>query len=267
MVGLNSRKVLPLFGFIGLIVIFLAACGSSSTATPTSTPSPTSTSTPTPQVPEKDGEDAIAGELPDQIFAAHFVDSSPKHGDVFALAPQKVVINFNFTLHDNSSITVTKNGAPVQTDPIVIDDTRLSMSVSLPSTTGDGLYVVDYMACWPDGSCHDGRSAFSVDSSVKASYLDMRGKAEVQIDMKDTSFQPASIIISKGTKVVWTNQEAVTHFVNTDPHLSHNALPALNSLEINQGESYSFTFNEAGEKHYHCSAHYPQGMVARIIVE
>ncbi|MBM3947272.1 MAG: plastocyanin, partial [SAR202 cluster bacterium] len=71
---------------------------------------------------------------------------------------------------------------------------------------------------------------------------------------------------SQGTKVVWTNNEAVPHFVNTDPHPSHNNLPGLNSLDLREGQSYTFTFVQAGEWAYHCSAHYPQGMVGSVLV-
>ena len=43
-------------------------------------------------------------------------------------------------------------------------------------------------------------------------------------------------------------------------------LPDLNSLDIGQGKSYSYTFGRAGEWAYHCSAHYPQGMVGSVLV-
>ena len=72
--------------------------------------------------------------------------------------------------------------------------------------------------------------------------------------------------MSKGTKVVWTNGDGVAHFVNTDPHPSHNVLADLNSLDLAQGQSYSFTFTEVGEWGYHCSAHY-LSMVGRVIVQ
>jgi plastocyanin len=94
----------------------------------------------------------------------------------------------------------------------------------------------------------------------------MTGKSEVMVDMKDLKFQPARIVVSRGTKVTWVNKEATIHFVNTDPHPSHNNLPGLNSLDVKEGQAYSYAFNQAGEWAYHCSAHFPQGMVGSVIV-
>ncbi len=215
---------------------------------------------------EKPGDAMMMEKLPDQKFAAHFVDSAPAHGDAFALVPERVVINFDFTLQSSSSIQVTRDNQSVQTGPVTLGERNLSMSVTLPDDAGNGAYHVTYRACWPDTSCHDGEFGFTVDSAAKASYLDMSGKTEVQIDMRNIAFQSDKITVSRGTKVVWVNRDAATHFVNTDPHPSHNSLPGLNSLEIKTGESFSFTFEEPGEYAYHCSAHVPQNMVGRIIV-
>jgi plastocyanin/methionine-rich copper-binding protein CopC len=208
-----------------------------------------------------------AAKLPDQLFAAHFVDSTPGHGQEFAQVPNRVLINFNFNLADNSSITVTKSGVPVAAGPATVQGgRRLELTSGLAGVQGDGVYLVNYKACWPDRSCHDGQFAFRVDGSKKSAYLDKTGGGEVAVSMKDLAFSPARILISKGAKVTWTNDDAVPHFVNTDPHPDHNYLPALNSVELKPGQSYSYTFTEAGEWPYHCSLHFPQNMVASVIV-
>lgn len=212
------------------------------------------------------GEEGKA-ELPAQQFAAHYVDSAPVHGAVYAVVPDKVLINFNFTLAEPSSITVTKDGKAAQTATASITGANsLVLTTPLPQNGGDGLYVVSYRACWPDRSCHDGQFAFRVGSKVAGTYVDMTGKAEVAVEMRGLKFSPARIVVSRGTKVVWTNREAVPHFVNTDPHPSHNNLPGLNSLELGEGKGYHFTFDQVGEWAYHCSAHYPQGMVGSVLV-
>jgi len=205
--------------------------------------------------------------LPDQMFAAHFTDSAPKHGDAFAKVPEKVVINFNFTLGDNSAINVAKDDKPVTAGSVVVASNKLSMSATLPKDAGDGLYVVKYKACWPDKSCHDGLIAFKVDSKMGKLYTDMTGKAEVTIHLKDVQFNPGKVIVSQGTRVTWVNDDPYTHFVNSDPHPSHNALPALNTLELEKGDSFAFTFDQPGEIAYHCSAHVPDGMIGRVVVD
>ena len=214
---------------------------------------------------KKDGDAMM--ELPEQRFAAHFVDSAPAHGDAFTVVPEKVLINTDFTLNEISSITVQVDGEPIAAGPTTLGQRKLSMAAALPSDAGDGLYVVAYTACWPDQSCHEGQFAFTVDSEKGSAYLDMTGQAEVAVSMKDLRFGPAAIVVSKGTKVTWKNDDAAVHFVNSDPHPSHNFLDSLNSLELNQSDSFSYTFDEAGEWPYHCSLHVPDGMVGRVVVQ
>ncbi|MBI4790917.1 MAG: copper resistance protein CopC [Chloroflexi bacterium] len=229
---------------------------------------PKETTSPEAMMPkETTSPEAMMGKLPDQITAAHFVDSAPKHGDKFAQAPTQILINFNFTLHEDSAITVTRDGAAVDVGKPTLGEKKLSLSATLPSNAGDGLYVVKYKACWPDRSCHDGVFAFTVDSKMKGTYLDLTGKSEVTVRLKGIQFSPQLIMVSRGTKVTWVNDDPVVHFVNSDPHPSHNVVATLNSLEIQNGESFSYTFDQAGEWAIHCSAHVPQNMLARVIVD
>ena len=264
----RNRKVF-LIGVAGVLLLVGAACSSSKPAAPPASAQDKVAMEAKAMAEKKAMEEKAAMEktdLPKQLIAPHFVDSSPMHGEVFKQAPEAVVINFNFNLHEKSGISVTRDGAAVAAGKATIDPKQLAMRATLGKNSGDGLYLVSYKACWPDGSCHDGQFAFRVDSKV-AAYQVMTGKQEVAIPQENLKFNPANIVVSKGTKVTWTNRDDVIHFVNTDPHPSHNVLPTLNSQPINKGESYSFTVNDTGEWGYHCSAHVPQGMVAHIIVQ
>lgn len=104
---------------------------------------------------------AMPRKLPDQRLSPHFVISSPKHGETLAQAPERIQINFDFTLHESSAIAVTRNDAPVQIGAIPVNPRGLVLAATLPDA-GEGLYVVGYKACWPDRSCHDGQFAFTV---------------------------------------------------------------------------------------------------------
>lgn len=101
-------------------------------------------------------------EFPPQQFAAHFVDSMPMHEATLDKLPAQVVLNFNFTLSDASTITIEKDGKEVKTGAGKLGDKRLSMSTEIPSDAGAGLYLIKYKACWPDNSCHNGQFAFAV---------------------------------------------------------------------------------------------------------
>lgn len=253
--------------------VFVAGCTQAPTAAPAATPG---------GVMEKKEGEAMKKEAPAmekkegammekaaQIKAPHFVDSIPGHGGVYAKPPARVLINFDFDLHPNSLITVTKDGADAIGGPTVVGANKLSIS-ALVKGLGDGTYVVNYSACWPDRSCHQGQFSFTVNGSSLAGYQDLRSQSSVTVSMKNIAFSPEKIRVSPGTKVVFVNDDPVEHFVNTDPHPSHNDLPSLNSRGLAQGATYEYTFSEKGEYHYHCSAHVlglARPMVGVILVE
>jgi plastocyanin len=70
------------------------------------------------------------------------------------------------------------------------------------------------------------------------------------VSIKDYAFTPASITVKKGTTVTWTNADSVGHTVT---ETDGQAGPSSGTLD--QGKSYSFTFNTAGTFHYECKIH------------
>lgn len=75
------------------------------------------------------------------------------------------------------------------------------------------------------------------------------------IDIMDFAFNPDTITVAKGTTVTWTNKDSAPHTVKGT---------AFTSETLNQGQSYSYTFNEAGTFDYQCSIH--PSMRAKVIV-
>jgi plastocyanin len=157
------------------------------------------------------------------------------------------------------------NGIEYATGETIIDENKLAMRRTMDSNAPDGLYEVTYKACWPDGSCHDGYFRFAIDRSIVQVYEDLRGRSEVAVAMQNIAFLPRDIYISRGTKVIWTNEDGVTHYVNTDSHPAHTYYPEMNSRALNEGATYSITFDTPGIYLYHCSAH--TNMEGSIIVE
>ena len=68
------------------------------------------------------------------------------------------------------------------------------------------------------------------------------------VDIRSMSFQPASVQVSVGATVTWTNFDGVNHTVTSDPG-------AFGSGSLTDGDTYSYTFNTAGAFPYHCSTH------------
>lgn len=71
-------------------------------------------------------------------------------------------------------------------------------------------------------------------------------------------FEPASITVSDGTTVTWTNNDNFTHNVRLIDD-------GGDVLDLPPGESVSFTFTGAGEHRYDCSFH-PTDMTGVVVV-
>ena len=115
------------------------------------------------------GEDGNDGSLPDQVVVPNFDTSYPIHGEVLKKPPGRIDINFKLELQEGSSFSVLRDGEPVSVGEIVISQDpwlyALSMGASIETGSDEGVYQVDFLACWEDGSCNDGTLAFIVDST------------------------------------------------------------------------------------------------------
>lgn len=69
-----------------------------------------------------------------------------------------------------------------------------------------------------------------------------------EVFIQGMAFSPSSITITAGTAVTWTNKDAVTHNVTSNPAL-------FSSGSLGSGETYSFTFMNKGTYSYTCTIH------------
>lgn len=198
--------------------------------------------------------------------SAHYESNTPKHGSILAAAPINVVVDFNFDLANGSDIKITKDGTDYEIGETVIDTNNLAMRRKIDPSSSDGTYTVAYIACWADGSCHDGQFQFKIDRSKKSEFTDMTGQKEVTVNLQNYAFSPAKIKVSKGTRVAWVNQDNDVHTVNTDSHPAHTYFLNQNSRDLSKGNTYSVTFTEAGIYLYHCTPH-ADTMAGQILVE
>ena len=86
------------------------------------------------------------------------------------------------------------------------------------------------------------------------------------VSMKFFAFDPAEVTIKVGDTVTWTNDEPS----KVDHHMMSGTVDAedmgeLFDEEIEFEESFSYTFDEAGEFDYHCHIH--TSMTGKVIVE
>ena len=198
--------------------------------------------------------------------SAHFESNTPEHASTIAGVPINVVINFNFDLAAPSEIKIEKDGKDYGVGKTVIDDNKLSMRKDMDSNSPDGIYTVNYDACWPDKSCHDGNFQFAIDKNQSSSFENMTGQGQITIKMSQIRFLPMNIRIAKGTRVTWINDDETEHYVNTDSHPAHTYYPEQNSRVLKKGGSYSIVLKTSGIYPYHCSAH-ADSMMGFILVE
>jgi plastocyanin len=71
----------------------------------------------------------------------------------------------------------------------------------------------------------------------------------VSVHIKSSTFVPGTVGISKGTTVIWTNDDGVQHTVTSVPQGGFDSGP------IDPGKTYSYTFNQAGTFEYSCTIH------------
>lgn len=79
----------------------------------------------------------------------------------------------------------------------------------------------------------------------------------VTVEIKDFTFTPATLEIPVGTTVTWINQDSSPHNVIAEDG-------SIDSGLLDQGESYSYTFEEPGTYAYTCTFH--PYMQATIVV-
>ncbi len=70
----------------------------------------------------------------------------------------------------------------------------------------------------------------------------------VPVMIEGFKFTPATITVPKGTAVVWTNKDSATH--------TTSALDGTwDSENLGRGDTFTFTFSEAGTFDYQCDIH------------
>jgi plastocyanin len=78
-----------------------------------------------------------------------------------------------------------------------------------------------------------------------------------QITIQNMAFSPATLTVTAGTTVTWTNKDAIAHSVTSDTGL-------FDSGSVSGNGTYSYTFSTVGTFAYHCSIH--TTMKAQVIV-
>jgi plastocyanin len=68
------------------------------------------------------------------------------------------------------------------------------------------------------------------------------------VTMSNFTFSPATLTVAAGTVVIWTNQDSVTHTVQSDTGVFESGNIAPNA-------TFQYKFDTPGSFGYHCSPH------------
>ena len=99
--------------------------------------------------------------------------------------------------------------------------------------------------------------ASPMQSSTTPAPVASSGPAAV-VHMHDFSFDPETVTIQAGQSVQWINDDAIFHSATADDK-------SWNSGELDQGRSYTHTFEKPGTYEYYCDDH--SYMQAAVVVK
>jgi plastocyanin len=103
----------------------------------------------------------------------------------------------------------------------------------VPVKVDDAVVVTPFNVTFPDAQTEDPGE---------------EGRAEVTVTIKDSRFDTKDITVKAGTTVIWVMDANFPHTVTADDG-------SFDSGRLSDGETFSFTFDTAGEFPYYCTIH------------
>jgi plastocyanin len=101
----------------------------------------------------------------------------------------------------------------------------------------------------PATSSH-GSMDMNSNSGSSVSSSSAQPEATNKVEISNFAFSPADITVKKGTTVTWTNKDSVAHDVT-----ENDDKDGPKSQRLEQGQTFTFTYNTAGTFKYFCSIH------------
>src|SRR2546423_890042 len=74
--------------------------------------------------------------------------------------------------------------------------------------------------------------------------------SELSVMIENYQFTPAALAVHVGDTVTWTNMDDAPHTVTTS-----SGPVKISSPTLNKGDTFSFTFTQAGTYQYYCAVH------------
>ncbi len=85
------------------------------------------------------------------------------------------------------------------------------------------------------------------------------------INVSASGFEPLTLKVKTGTRVIWINKSGTQATVNSDPHPTHTLWSFLNLGQFDNGSSVSVVFEKRGTYTYH--NHFNPSQKGTVVVE
>lgn len=76
----------------------------------------------------------------------------------------------------------------------------------------------------------------------------LKHRRTVEVNIHNLAFEPAKIVVSPGTKIIWSNQDSFQHTTTSDRGV-------WDSSPLDPGAHYARIFKKSGMFTYHCTIH------------
>ncbi len=87
----------------------------------------------------------------------------------------------------------------------------------------------------------------------------------VNVNLTSSGFDPKTVTIKTGTRVIWINKSGGDATVNSDLHPTHKLYPPLNLGQFPNGSSVQLVFDKPGKYGYH--NHLNPSQTGTVVVE
>ena len=131
------------------------------------------------------------------------------------------------------------------------------VGVAVLTESDAGVQVQAHLFAGAAGGEMMGDASPDADDDHEMGGMDAMGGEEIEAAIEGFAFVPGTIEIKVGTTITWTNNDSAPHTVTANDR-------SFDSGRMEQGQTFSFTFEEAGSFDYFCEYH--PGMSGTIVV-
>lgn len=88
---------------------------------------------------------------------------------------------------------------------------------------------------------------------------------QTTVTLTQSGFEPATVTVKAGTKVIWVNRSGAAATVYSAGHPTHLTYPPLNLGQFSDGQSLSLVFDKPGTYKYH--DHLNPSQIGTVVAE